>query len=229
MANRAKGKPVVEAKGDTTPCRVCRKSIPVGALKCTECDSFQDWRRHLNLSSTVLSLLVALISVSTVAFPIFQKALHKPRSDVRVALVQYGPIDANAASLSVGKKKGQGFARLTYSLPIVVLVTNSGDLPGSVVPKGIKLFRGRNTVAKGDGAEAILVDPKSSRLHTFRFTLVNLNRSVFPAEFFFPSDGYPSHSIEISDGYGELDVMQSDISLESVRLKVSGSIRMEVH
>jgi hypothetical protein len=51
------------------PCRQCRKPIPKGARLCSECKSYQDWRGYLNVSSTVLALLVALISVIGGALP----------------------------------------------------------------------------------------------------------------------------------------------------------------
>src|SRR4029450_9517847 len=53
----------------TSPCEVCREPIRLKAKKCIHCDSFQDWRRYLNMSSTVLALLVALGTVSSAALP----------------------------------------------------------------------------------------------------------------------------------------------------------------
>jgi hypothetical protein len=40
-----------------------------GAAKCLACDSFQDWRRFSGVTTPVLSLLVALIAVSSAAAP----------------------------------------------------------------------------------------------------------------------------------------------------------------
>jgi hypothetical protein len=62
---------------------MCRKEIPSGAKICTECDSYQDWRRYFGLSSTILSLLVALVSVLTVAVPVLRHALTADRSEIR--------------------------------------------------------------------------------------------------------------------------------------------------
>jgi len=53
-------------------CCECKELMPKGASKCTHCGSFQNWRRYLSLSSVVLSLLVALISVSTVGISVFR-------------------------------------------------------------------------------------------------------------------------------------------------------------
>lgn len=65
-------------------CLVCREEIRPDALKCVHCDSFQDWRRHVNLSNTVLALLVALVSVSTVLLPILNELFEEQVSNVSV-------------------------------------------------------------------------------------------------------------------------------------------------
>ena len=69
-------------------CRVCREAIHKGALICNECKSRQDWRRHLTFSSTVLSLLVALMSVSAIAIPAIASAFKSHASDIRVAVIR---------------------------------------------------------------------------------------------------------------------------------------------
>lgn len=56
-----------------TLCRVCKKAIPAQARKCTECNSFQDWRRILSFSTEILALLIALFSVLGIAIPEFAK------------------------------------------------------------------------------------------------------------------------------------------------------------
>jgi len=66
---------------------MCKKEIPNGAIKCVHCDSFQNWRRYINFSNTLISLLVALISVSALATPIIFKAFKKDQSNVTVKLV----------------------------------------------------------------------------------------------------------------------------------------------
>lgn len=76
-----------DLKLDTVPCVVCKESIRNGAKKCTNCDSFQGWlSRRLNLSGTILSLLVALVSVSAFAIPIIRTSLF-PDADIRATVV----------------------------------------------------------------------------------------------------------------------------------------------
>src|SRR5882724_7238207 len=70
-------------------CILCREQIPSGAKICTKCDSYQDWRRYFGVSSTVLSLLVALVSVLTVAVPVVRNALTPDRSDVRCSVLEW--------------------------------------------------------------------------------------------------------------------------------------------
>jgi len=70
----------------TKACRVCASQINSAAKKCIECDSYQDWRGALGISSNILSLLVALIAVLTAAVPVLTKALTPDKSDVRVSI-----------------------------------------------------------------------------------------------------------------------------------------------
>jgi hypothetical protein len=96
------------AGGDTKPCLICGERIKVAARKCIHCDSYQDWRGSLNISSTVLSLLVALASVLTVAVPVIYNTLS-PKHAKLVFSFQ----GANWGIVSI-------------------LVTNSGNRPGSI-------------------------------------------------------------------------------------------------
>jgi len=54
-------------KQDTQLCRSCRESIAVSALRCRHCGEFQNWKSYLGLGNSVLALLIALISVFTLA------------------------------------------------------------------------------------------------------------------------------------------------------------------
>lgn len=89
-------------------CPVCGEGIALKARKCIHCDSLLDWQRHLNFSSTFLALLVALISVTTVAVPIFVAAFEVKKSIITMDMI-------STAGESIG-----------------VLVTNKGDRPGLI-------------------------------------------------------------------------------------------------
>jgi hypothetical protein len=62
---------------DDPVCKICKKSIPVSAKVCTECDHYQDWRRFLTIGSSSLSLIIALISVIGLTAPTFYKLFFR--------------------------------------------------------------------------------------------------------------------------------------------------------
>jgi hypothetical protein len=91
-------------------CRVCRETIQCGAKKCIHCDSFQDWRANLNLSSSVLALIIALVSVTSIAGPAILELFQRDGSRVTFEYQQ-----------SIGPE-------------VIYVASNSGRRPGSVGP-----------------------------------------------------------------------------------------------
>ncbi len=63
-------------------CRTCCEEIADGAKKCTHCGSFQNYRRFFTISSTALSLLIALLSVSGLVLPNLIDAMKHPEAEV---------------------------------------------------------------------------------------------------------------------------------------------------
>lgn len=51
-------------------CWACTKPLDSNQQKCLECDSWQNWRSWLNLSTTTLALIVAIISSTTTLLPL---------------------------------------------------------------------------------------------------------------------------------------------------------------
>jgi hypothetical protein len=88
-------------------CKICSEPIPANAKKCRHCGSFQDWRGNVTVGSEVLALLVALLSVATVAVPVLRDNLF-PNSSLTFSFVG---ADANHISL---------------------VATNPGNRPGAV-------------------------------------------------------------------------------------------------
>jgi hypothetical protein len=74
--------PTDRIANDTKPCKVCAEPIKKAARVCTHCNNYQDWRAELNVSSTVLSLMVALVSVTTAALPVVRDAMTEKNSDL---------------------------------------------------------------------------------------------------------------------------------------------------
>jgi predicted nucleic acid-binding Zn ribbon protein len=100
---------------DTKPCKVCGEPIKKSARVCIHCSNYQDWRSELSISSTVLSLLVALFSVLTVAVPVIEQAL-----EVKNAKLLFAP-------------QGQTDKFIT------IMASNTGIRPGSVTGGGLVL------------------------------------------------------------------------------------------
>ena len=53
----------------TKTCATCGALMPYQAVKCTKCDGFQNWYNGIAVSTTVLALLTALISVAGATLP----------------------------------------------------------------------------------------------------------------------------------------------------------------
>jgi hypothetical protein len=106
-------KPVTIYRGrkerEVERCISCGELIHLSAVKCKTCGSYQDVRRYLSISSTVLALLVALVSVLTFLIPILTNLFTPDDSFVEV---QYQGSQQNRAYF---------------------IATNSGVRPGSVV------------------------------------------------------------------------------------------------
>jgi hypothetical protein len=98
-----------EQEQEMAHCQQCRLAIPDTAQICTHCQSYQDWRRWFSVSSTVLALLTALISVLSFALPNFIQLLHSPRSEMAAPIISM------------------------EGTTVRLLVINNGDAPGMFV------------------------------------------------------------------------------------------------
>jgi len=75
-----------DTEAPTKLCKYCQKPMPLQAVVCTECTSWQNWRGKLNLSVPVLSLLLALATVIFSSGREFYQAItYKPNLDVLLA------------------------------------------------------------------------------------------------------------------------------------------------
>lgn len=81
MTNHSK-----DNKQNIAICPVCLEKINVGATKCIHCGSFQDFRRYMNISSSFLALIVALISVSSFFIPLMIETFEDKDSDIGISL-----------------------------------------------------------------------------------------------------------------------------------------------
>ncbi len=76
-------------------CKICGHEMPESASKCTTCGSFQNWRGHINFSSTILALLVALVSVIASSIPVLSEMFDQDDSDVNLVYQLYNVDKAN--------------------------------------------------------------------------------------------------------------------------------------
>lgn len=140
----------VESTPKAPVCRVCRKPIEPGAIKCTECDSYQDWRRFFSFGTVALSLLVALISVSTTAIQVAKNLLAKEQSDLRFSLVKYGSDSIQVMGSNLGDRAG-ALKDATLKIDIPGQEEKSyklmwGDADLVIKPGGWRLFKMKPTI-----------------------------------------------------------------------------------
>ncbi len=131
-------------------CRECKSSIPDGALKCVKCDAYQDWRKFTQFSAMILSLLIALLSVSGVVIPYLINSLKGYESNISVNLggVYIYSTDAERFIEKYQANRYNTFSgdRITFHhLPIVV--SNSGSADGAILAADISgFFQGDTSV-----------------------------------------------------------------------------------
>jgi predicted nucleic acid-binding Zn ribbon protein len=89
-------------------CRVCKKAMPAEGRKCTECGSFQDWRRFLPFSTEILALLIALLSVVGVAVPEFTKWLNR-HSHTQVRIIGASEQDLLVILMNTGREPSTAY------------------------------------------------------------------------------------------------------------------------
>src|SRR5262249_20564094 len=133
-------------------CIECRKAIEPGATKCTECDSFQDWRRHFTIGHVVLSLLVALVSVLTAAVPVWRTLWARPQ--LALSLTRCERQSITAYIFNTGQATGV-VSKLTLRVPGW---EDWQDTP--LTPKDVTGI----VVRPHDGGSYILEDPSQTNL-----------------------------------------------------------------
>jgi hypothetical protein len=82
------GKRWLDMSDETVECLCCRESIKKNAVKCTKCDSYQDWRRYLSVSNLTLGLLVALVANLTSLYQVIQSHSKKTPSIKAIEIQQ---------------------------------------------------------------------------------------------------------------------------------------------
>ncbi len=106
-------------------CKFCKRRLEAGAVICNCCGHFQNWRSYLNFSHSILALLIALISVSTIALPVLLKVFENEDSNIVISYM-YPEL-----------KKTFNFTRrpAPYTLDdfkLVLVASNRGNRPGAI-------------------------------------------------------------------------------------------------
>lgn len=203
---------------DTQPeqsrCIACAREMASGAVKCAQCGSFQNWRRHLQFSATVLSLVVAIISVSGLVVPLLVKTFQQETSAVKVTFRS-----ATINSWESGGAAGADEVRVdAYGIRVRILVTNTGNKPGFVESAVVKLEG-----ADGPIAEAVLrissshavVKPGTFALIDVRSRLQVLEDEAFP--FGMVSKNSPP-SVDVQAARLIVNTIQHDLQEETLEI-----------
>lgn len=131
-------------------CRVCQERISALATKCPHCSSYQDWRVRISPVNMALALLVALVSVVSMAVPMVKSALTPDNSQLAITYLD----------------------RADVTVPIVV--SNKGSRPAVISSKaGLKMFFGDSGASHGlllsamDQSRGDLLIPENSSKQYF--------------------------------------------------------------
>ena len=117
---------------ENSTCKFCLNEIPNGAWKCSHCGSSQRWPTFFPTVQTTLVLLVALVSVVSMAIPIIHNALSPDDSDVT-----FNYIDRTDISIPIiASNKGTRPASIGS---LAAFIVESGE-PGSSERKKHFLF-----------------------------------------------------------------------------------------
>ena len=109
--------------GPRKVCTTCGSLIPVDAAKYTTRDTYQDWRKYVNFSTTMVALITALISVIATAAPTISNLFRGHDSALQVAFQggdHFGGI--NILASNIGDRPG-GISDVTLTIPKVPQTT----------------------------------------------------------------------------------------------------------
>lgn len=96
----------VKGESDNKFCKVCGESIKRSAIKCIHCESFQDFRRFLTFSNTMLALIIALISVIAAVSPIIKDIFVEKNSNILVKLQYVDRESIYLVASNLGERDG---------------------------------------------------------------------------------------------------------------------------
>ena len=154
-------------------CRTCCEAIHPNAKKCGHCESYQDFRRYINLGNSALALLVALISTLTLGLPPLLTALQQvsaKHEQITVSVFNSTPTSFKIYAYNAGNDFG-----ILHDKAEFVLKLNGHD----TCPQDYKCRETVNILSDHEGSISGLgIRPNTYTL--FRITR-NTNKGVFEA------------------------------------------------
>ena len=123
--------------------------MPFDANKCIECSSLQNWRRYLDSSGIVLSLLVALTSLLTFAIPIWRSTLVAKVAEPSSALVEVDDTGLATFVVANGGNAPAVVEHILFGTSEAAVRFNLEALPPdkrTVKPNGVNVFATRLSI-----------------------------------------------------------------------------------
>ncbi|MDH3387002.1 MAG: hypothetical protein OEN02_03780 [Gammaproteobacteria bacterium] len=127
----------------STICLECRSDIKAGAKKCTECGAYQDWTRYLFRYTSIVTAVLGIIPVITIAFSLYEIAFGEKIADVRAAIVRCESRRLDIGIVNVGEMPAI-VSKVDFSSP---------NTDTALTPETFRLHRA------DEDAETFLVDP----------------------------------------------------------------------
>ena len=153
----------------TKPCKICQEPINRGARKCIHCQSSQGWLSGLAVSATMMSLLVALVSVLAAAVPAFKSLLTPVNSDL--VFVPQGMTRETVSVLVYNRGIRPGtFRSGSVAFDGALLTLHISDLPKNE-PKIVEFWKDRTgpDVFGGAAGKSVDADDLRAAHHQYRF------------------------------------------------------------
>lgn len=153
-------------------CVACKRAIVQGATKCDKCGAAQNWRRHLQISSTVLSLLVALVTATGIVATLL----------VTTFRTDFSQIEVSARAVSI-------YQREAVHVDATVLVTNTGTASGYIESAEIQIHHddGKRFTTR------LNIDPANAVVEPDTLRVIKLSGIAGPLEIWGAADWDISH------------------------------------
>ncbi len=172
--------------------------MPAHAVKCTVCESFQDWRRSIPVNTTVLALLTALVSVIGATAPPLAKLV---KGDYSHVVVKWAHDDTTGGVVLAAVNQGPMPASITTITLVVPLKSGRQSFVGYVSPDAKKIQGDDEWFVKPYGNKAIhatfytdaIKEAISERSFTYEPCQILIEATEFAPERFslFPSTNEP--------------------------------------